>query len=1517
MAPSAFYREEEPQRERQHGGQAQQLQKQAELEIGRIRALKNPSQLAGYLLAKKGTPPDLRADVQKALAEKLAELEGAQGKTAKTVAALVKNGAGILESARLLAPLCNMFDVIAENSKLLTREYQNADGAGKEAILEDFSGMVVGGRGDWTALFLENDAALSFCRAAARGSPHVLQAILESPKTRFADFDGKKIDIVDVLFENFKIGGENRSVGLAALGRVLESRQDQKAKDGMLSIFRSIDAEKEPQMAAEVLVALKPFMERFGNLAEFTAAVGTLLASAPEKIQIDFLGAFFNGGFQGEVFRKMSGPLIELAFGKAESLQDGMLKDVYRNFMLDALVYGEISERQRQMVVGYFTNFINEAEKLPLEGEYLELRDFFGKLARSKDIVRENEGALLRFAMEMACHPEKIAEKSGLGRFYSALQGILFDRPKDVITITGMMPIFSREKLTDLAEKALETIGSSRAAVQLLQDSKTELYAEYNELVASFYAALAVEYRKDETNGLAKLDRLTEMILDSGLRHTIANCNQLEAVTDGRSSYGRGDAFFSAMAKGLGREKGYPKNAADALYRYLGKYDAAQDGELYFILLGAAKLNLEVNGRDVKRLENAGLFEHIFNQFQNETNAERKEALLGVLLISPSTLPRLSNIVFADGMDKNLKAGVLAAFGKSKLQMENDSRLYRMLGEAKTAPAIRQEILNYVKAVKGGAEAENVALSLFRNESLDYIDRLRSIPDAENAYVDGIFPKNRFDLLAFEYCLAKMTEPAISQKDYFIFAQDATLRLHNIGLAALVADYPDASPDSKAAVQKTGIAAAPLKKEYLELLRADFFASKQKREVIQGSVSAYGLFEELSQYDEKFIYVSQQYKHAPLLHQIAPYYKADAVSEFAGILQKIHGENISIDNNTVGFLLEMTGIFPESTARIEGLDETNGNRQLALSLLGKIFSAGWLPGHYAPESAGKAQEHLTNYLWTVAEKRIQMVEDPYDPIKGTMKEALAPEETQRLLGELAIVGKRIAAGESVSGWAPYVTKIAEVLTSKAVDFSIGKNEEPALLGTLRASITAQNYLPLEALANTAMSHTEDKKGAGGRVREVVLEGIGTGTAGFEKERMRFLAGKQFNTPEVNKALRAVANDSIKVSEIRSAAIAALGEHGKTVDGELYDDDSFSVRAAALGEPLTNAIKNNTEQGLEAAKKALDKRTEPSGVLGGIASGSTGRAADEDNLGRITKVQKSAVMQGDWSTDREEMAHLFARVEAPIIAEFSSPKKGDLQDGSLTPYNYSGSFKIKQKKEKGYAQIAGKEACANYLKGMVDIGMPRFLANMGLDETSIETLMRELAGLEINYVSSSSKIGGYDALGRTDFGDPNRISLDVDAIQKEAKRSGLNDRFALYDVTLHEVFHLMEASLLMKKGRHQTSDLHTYLINGRTPLDEPITEVLTTFFELQHTASKANAALDAHAQNIGVDFVGVVKKLDNGYQQITKADWFIDWVKKITPTKLFRFYITGDLEGLKKATDDAYGPGEFERIFPNQ
>jgi hypothetical protein len=116
-------------------------------------------------------------------------------------------------------------------------------------------------------------------------------------------------------------------------------------------------------------------------------------------------------------------------------------------------------------------------------------------------------------------------------------------------------------------------------------------------------------------------------------------------------------------------------------------------------------------------------------------------------------------------------------------------------------------------------------------------------------------------------------------------------------------------------------------------------------------------------------------------------------------------------------------------------------------------------------------------------------------------------------------------------------------------------------------------------------------------------------------------------------------------------------------------------------------------------------------------------------------------------------------------------------------------------------------------------------------------------------------------------------------------------------------------------------MHDYLIaplnplSSPIPLDEPLTEFFTTTFELYATESKRDRGSDEHAKEIGITMKDILDRMNNSYTEVTRSTNFVNWMQQMGLETVFRYYVRGDVEGLRKATSDKLGLGAFESVFP--
>jgi hypothetical protein len=525
--------------------------------------------------------------------------------------------------------------------------------------------------------------------------------------------------------------------------------------------------------------------------------------------------------------------------------------------------------------------------------------------------------------------------------------------------------------------------------------------------------------------------------------------------------------------------------------------------------------------------------------------------------------------------------------------------------------------------------------------------------------------------------------------------------------------------------------------------------------------------------------------------------------------------------------------------------------------------------------------------------------DPFDP--GAKAYAPTDEEVARLRTELLDAGRIGGRADS------YVKHVVRELDSRALKVILTKEEEQVLFATLERS--AQNHSgQLGGVVSMLLHKPRNRK----KVEDLLLLGLSPDKDDYQ-ERAELLGKEWFDTKNVNAALGKVANDKNMPSVARTAAMNALGDHqrgAKEIKAANLEDNNRKIRDAAAenyevkpndADVIRNLSPNNQYDAVVRAK------------LSGQAFRKLGTNADA--------MVKNAFSEESWANYAAGMEYFIGRVESPIMSMEQPPS--DINNSLQIKYfDYGKTMNMQQKTEPGYQQIESPATAANFLENAVDSGLPKFLLELGVKDGELNTIMKEFRSLNILGIASGAKLSGFDVLGqfvKGKNGAPNNIWLDIDAIERDAKRTSLHPRYLEYDVTLHEMFHNISNSALA----NNKNAMHEYLIaplnplNPPIPLDEPLTEFFTTAYELYATEAKRDKKMDAHAGEIGLTMKDILGRMNNSYTEVTHSANFINWMQQMGLETVFHYYIRGDVEGLRKATSEKLGMGVFESVFPQK
>lgn len=1532
-------------------------------EIKRINSIKSIPELAGYFIeiSKKGglegfTPRFGKIeseDVWKALRAKMEGLGQRYNQAERLVGELRATGLSTPESLLLVINFLDRDDALIKNSGEAAKEYLAADASGKARIAAAYAelvGMQLAYSSTYEKKpFLENDAVLAMCDAASAQVPSVLEIFKVTDRIRFVSIGGKEKEVLSVLKESLALDEEHQISAIGALGSLLSSRQDEAAKDLLLSFLGKLDAAKRPRAAIAALSALRGYAENSNDFAPFEKAATAIIEHGSESDREALLGGFFGdsiGFFSSRAFDRLCGTLSEKMLAQIGSIKSGSLLQTYQQFLLKAMRSGGSNGAQKDAIASYFGDFVAGSGKLGITEQFFLLVPLLPRIMSSEEITKRARPHLEEFVANTFVKSLEIGGGRGAGWDSNgkvALEEFYRELPEMFEASGGYMQIQQDRYRQDMAASFAERIFSELAKnPHCLEGTMKREYksssnagdslSDHCKHALAKMCAYAISDYKDMENLPARREKLAKLVSDmlsSEARFVMRNERSL--VRDAPSSPGseQVDTFFqlvkNAVWKNESEEEGLPAQMREQVQKYLLGSGLAQDGTFYASMLRFfAETSLEENRFDKDFVQN-GLIEHAVSQL-GAGSMEDRVMIAKPLLRSREAREHFRGFDFSNPKNSELSTLVVAAFGKAGEKLEGERQLYRLLGNKETAPELRSAILAYIRRVHDVQSSSEAAASVFRDESISYVERVRSMPEesadrigADQYHSNAFGGESAFNRIAAAYSISMLEKGGLGLVDCYVFSSESIGRIndirHFIRLAHEKVLKYEVSPSSLAKVTSDY---ESLRGRLLAVLRRDFASSENARETLLENYDK--LHDALESHPEGKSIESHYFWGSRERGLIGLSYvhvlEARALlSDFAEILKQ---DRIQMGHSLANELLNnAVHVYANhETARDwlskEELEGAGKQAAVASGRLDKIFCLAHLPSVMADGEA-RAFGLLASYVSSdrIPGVKTTAIRDQYDPDSRQGVLVLAKPEIDRLLSELsqaADVAQRTGAKAELF---QYVSAIAGRLNDKKNIFILGEKQEQALFMALEFAMESGNTsIGLPQLSGLLLRNPKNRA----RLEENLLSRVGEQEQWFEQHRMGVLGSQSFNTVRVNSAVRKLAGNERAFSVSRSLATGVLASHGEKVDSTNFDSNSSSVReATATG--FENNLKIAPKESRKAAEKNLDPKKQSSAAVRGRLADAVVRGAPTDMAEEMLKDAFKKEKWANWAATEE---YFGGTIQLPIVRKFE--KQAKMSDSApaiqLQTYSYAKTSQVKITSEEGYSQICSAQEAKQFISSAMDNDMPGFLAAMNMAPGQIDAVMKQYTGLQIGMIASGSRLAGTQASGM--FvpgveGKPGKIFIDVDQVEREAKAAGHNAKYQLYDTFVHELLH--GASRAPEMVGEKGNRMDSYKLAAGFALSEPLTEFFSTMQEIYASKISQGEEMQQHAGKIGISFREAVLRMNDAYQAVARNPDFINWAEGMGAPEIFQFYIRGDVDGLKKATDDRFGPGAFDKIFP--
>ncbi|PJA48112.1 MAG: hypothetical protein CO170_03715 [candidate division SR1 bacterium CG_4_9_14_3_um_filter_40_9] len=175
----------------------------------------------------------------------------------------------------------------------------------------------------------------------------------------------------------------------------------------------------------------------------------------------------------------------------------------------------------------------------------------------------------------------------------------------------------------------------------------------------------------------------------------------------------------------------------------------------------------------------------------------------------------------------------------------------------------------------------------------------------------------------------------------------------------------------------------------------------------------------------------------------------------------------------------------------------------------------------------------------------------------------------------------------------------------------------------------------------------------------------------------------------------------------------------------------------------------------------------------------------------------------------------------------------------------------------------------------------------------------------------------DALGTYNPG-TNSIDINIEGIEKKAKKENKNVLYVLADVFLHELIHTADYGVAGETEKKFDKYIVEYpLASSPVDLDEIFTEIFSSMFQI-YTSSDEFKKTFEEAGKRGMLPEVFLKELNDSYEFYTDRQEIIGLVMKAPIDKMFAMYIRGDINALKRLIKNVYGTeNQLDLIFPKK
>ena len=165
---------------------------------------------------------------------------------------------------------------------------------------------------------------------------------------------------------------------------------------------------------------------------------------------------------------------------------------------------------------------------------------------------------------------------------------------------------------------------------------------------------------------------------------------------------------------------------------------------------------------------------------------------------------------------------------------------------------------------------------------------------------------------------------------------------------------------------------------------------------------------------------------------------------------------------------------------------------------------------------------------------------------------------------------------------------------------------------------------------------------------------------------------------------------------------------------------------------------------------------------------------------------------------------------------------------------------------------------------------------------------------------------------------NSIDINIEGIEKKAKKENKNVLYVLADVFLHELIHTADYGVAGETEKKFDKYIVEYpLASSPVDLDEIFTEIFSSMFQIYTSSDEFKKTFEEAGKRWMLPEV-FLKELNDSYEFYTDRQEIIGLVMKAPIDKMFAMYIRWDINALKRLIKNVYGTeNQLDLIFPKK